>query len=458
MIRLDTRFFSPELKNSASEFHSEATAALAAVKRGDCAGGEFTGWYDWPRRHGFALAQEVKQHVAGIGRFYDTVVVIGIGGSYLGCRAVVDALTHSFHASLSRGPKAGAKPQVVYAGHNLSEAGLIELLDFLADREPIVNVISKSGTTTEPAVAFRVIRDHMEQRYGKAEAAKRIIATTDGSKGALRRLAGDAGYKTFVVPDDVGGRFSVLTAVGLVPLALAGFDIDSLLTGADQLFRSLDGEGLSTHPVIEYATLRRAAFEAGKRVEILAYGEPRLATVVEWWKQLFGESEGKSGQGMFPAGLSYTTDLHSLGQYVQDGCRNLIQTFLNFSETLPAAVRTDQKLERRLRVPHAAHNDDDLGYLEGRHISDINQAAMIGTKVAHSDGGVPSLELNLRELSESSLGELFAFFETACAVSALLLGVNPFDQPGVEAYKKNLFALLGKPGFEELGGELRRRL
>jgi len=434
MIRLDTSFFSLELKTSATSWQADATAALAAVKRGDCAGGEFTGWYDWPRRHGFALAEEVKQHVAGIGRFYDTVVVVGIGGSYLGCRAVVDALTHSHAASLNRGPNASKTPQVVYAGHNLSEAGLIELLDFLATREPIVNVISKSGTTTEPAVAFRVIRDHMEQRYGKAEAARRIIATTDAHKGALRRLAGDAGYKTFVVPDDVGGRFSVLTAVGLVPLALAGFDIDSLLNGADQLFRSLEGEGLATHPVIEYATLRRAAFAAGKRVEILAYGEPRLATVVEWWKQLFGESEGKAGQGMFPAGLSYTTDLHSLGQYVQDGCRNLIQTFLSFSETLPASLRSGDASERRLRVPHAAHNDDDLGY------------------------GVPSLELHLRELSASSLGELFAFFETACAVSALLLGVNPFDQPGVEAYKKNLFALLGKPGFEELGGALRRRL
>lgn len=298
----------------------------------------------------------------------------------------------------------------------------------------------------------------MERRYGKAEAARRIIATTDEHKGALRRLATDAGYRTFVVPDNIGGRFSVLTAVGLVPLALAGFDIDALLHGAHQMFRSLDGDGLGAHPVIEYATLRRASFAAGKRVEVLAYGEPRLGTVVEWWKQLFGESEGKGGQGMFPAGLSYTTDLHSLGQYVQDGCRNLIQTFMSFGETLPVSAGGSTHLERRLRVPHAAQNDDDLGYLEGRHISDINQAAMVGTKVAHSDGGVPSLELQLGRLSETTLGELFAFFETACAVSALLLGVNPFDQPGVEAYKKNLFALLGKPGFEELGGELRRRL
>ena len=458
MIRLDARFFPADLREAATSALSDAEAALAAVRQGECAGGEFTGWFDWPRRHGFALATEVKKYVQELGLFYDTVVVVGIGGSYLGCRAVAEALSHSYAPALSRGAKNPLRPLIVYAGHNLSEAGLVELLDLLGERQPLINVISKSGTTTEPAVAFRVLREYMEQRFGKADASRRIVATTDGKKGALRQLSADAGYKTFAVPDDVGGRFSVLTAVGLVPLALGGFDVEAMMHGADEMFRSFDGEHASSHPVLEYACLRKAAFDAGKRIDLLAYSEPRLASLVEWWKQLFGESEGKHGLGMFPAGLNYTTDLHSLGQYVQDGCRNLLQTFLTIGQVSAPAQQGPTQVERRLRVPHAAVNDDDLGYLEGRFISEINQAAMLGTKVAHSDGGVPCLELQVRELNERTLGGLFAFFETACAVSALLLGVNPFDQPGVEAYKKNLFALLGKPGFEELGGALRRRL
>jgi len=463
MIRLDARFFPAELRDAATRSLPDAATALAAVRQGECTGGEFTGWFDWPRRHGFALAAEVKQYVQELGLFYDTLVVVGIGGSYLGCRAVAEALSHTYATALSRGAKNPLRPLIVYAGQNLSEAGLVELLDLLGERQPLINVISKSGTTTEPAVAFRVLREYMEQRFGKAEASRRIVATTDGKKGALRQLAADSGYRTFVVPDDVGGRFSVLTAVGLVPLALGGFDIEALMHGADEMFRSFDGEQASSHQasshqVLEYACLRKAAFDAGKRIDLLAYSEPRLASLVEWWKQLFGESEGKHGLGMFPAGLNYTTDLHSLGQYVQDGCRNLVQTFLSIAQVSAPVPQGPAQVERRLRVPHAAVNDDDLGYLEGRFISEINQAAMLGTKVAHSDGGVPCLELQVHELNERTLGELFAFFETACAVSALLLGVNPFDQPGVEAYKKNLFALLGKPGFEELGGELRRRL
>ena len=451
MMTCDAAFFPDDLRQAAKAKEGAALTALGQVERGEGAGGTYTGWFDWPRRKGFALGREIEAFASRLDPFYDTVLVIGIGGSYLGTRAIAECLGHAHGPLLAT--HGHGRPMVTYAGHHLSERALIETLDLLDGRQPIVNVISKSGTTTEPAAAFRVIRAYMERRYGKDEASQRIIATTDRTKGALRRLADDAGYATFEVPDDVGGRFSVLTSVGLVPLALAGYDIEALLTGADQMFASLKAKA-AEHPAIQYATLRHAAFAAGKRIELLSYAEPRMSYMVEWWKQLFGESEGKDGKGLFPAGLAYTTDLHSLGQYAQDGVRNLIETFLVIGD----GVSSGEPIERRLKIPTLAGNADELGYLEGQPFDDINRAALDATKVAHADGGVPCLSLALPSLDEQSLGYMVAFFETACAVSGHLLGVNPFDQPGVETYKKNLFGLLGKPGFEALGTDVRRRL
>ncbi len=458
MIGFDPRFFSESLLARSKDLASEAASHLELLRAKKCQGAEWTGWFDWPRERGFELAKHILDYTSSLDIYCDTVLTIGIGGSYLGTRAVADALSHPYAAFMGRSGRNPRRPLMIYAGHHVSEASLVEVLDLLEERQPIVNVISKSGTTTEPAVAFRIVRSYMERRFGKAEAAKRIIATTDRKKGALRRLADEAGYKTFEVPDDVGGRYSVLTAVGLVPLALGGFDIHKLLQGADEMFASLKSGNVQGHPVLTYAACRKAAFDAGYRLELMAYAEPRLTNIIEWWKQLFGESEGKQGRGLFPAGLAYTTDLHSLGQYVQDGVRNLIETFLTIDEPPRAESLGAHAAERRLRIPQAGDNTDELGYLEGRHISDVNQAAMVATKVAHYDGGVPCLALSMPRLDEECLGSLFAFFETACAIGGALLDVNPFDQPGVEAYKRNLFGLLGKPGFESLGTELRRRL
>ncbi len=459
LVQFENRFFPENLKVEAQKLVPRALDGLKAVQEGTCRGHEFVGWYDWPKKEGFALAQDIQNFVNGLDTYCDTVVVIGIGGSYLGTRAVSDALSHSYGPFLGRSGRGPRRPLMVYVGHHLSEAGILEVLDLLDDRQPIVNVISKSGTTTEPAVAFRVIRSYMEKRFGKAESSRRIIATTDPVGGALRKLALEAGYRTFEVPPQVGGRYSVLTAVGLVPLALAGFDILPLMQGADRVFASLEGgTNLSQHPVIQYAVHRTAAYLAGSRVELMSIGEPKLHNIVEWWKQLFGESEGKEGQGLFPAGLTYTTDLHSLGQYVQEGVRNLLETFLQIEESGHLNSHGAQPFERRLRVPASTDNTDELRYLEGRLIDDVNRAALVATKIAHFDGGVPCLGLSIPRLGEEAIGALFAFFEVSCAVSASLLGVNAFDQPGVEAYKKNLFGLLGKPGFESLGQEIKKRL
>lgn len=450
-IKLDIQMVDDAIKSRSRELLPASAQALNNLKEKRCVGAEWTGWYDWPAIKGRTLARDIRKLTGALDVFFDHVLVIGIGGSYVGCRAVSEALSHSFAGQMSQ--KQGRRPGLTFAGHHLSESGLVELLDFLEEKQPIINIISKSGTTTEPAAAFRVIRSYMDKRFGKEETARRIIATTDGKTGALRALAQSEGYRTFEVPGDVGGRYSVLTAVGLLPLALAGFNIEELLQGADDVFRSLD-EPAADHPVLQYAAVRKAAYDAGKRIDLLACGEPRLLQVVEWWKQLFGESEGKQGNGLFPAGLAYTTDLHSLGQYVQDGCRNLLETFLMVDD---ASVRASG-VERRLRIPVMADNADELRYLENRFVSEINDAAMVATRIAHYDGGVPCMALHLPRIDEKNLGSLFAFFETACAIGGALLEVNPFDQPGVEAYKKNLFGLLGKPGYEALGVNLRRRL
>lgn len=449
-IELSTRFFGERLEADIAERLPAAESALCGIREKTCPGAEWTGWFDYPSSRGRRDVEHITAFKKQLPIAYDTVVVIGIGGSYLGARAVYEGLRHEFEGLVSSDKN---KLPMIFLGHHLSESSLIETLDMLESCHPIVNVISKSGTTTEPGVAFRILRSYLEKRFGKEEARTRIVATTDAASGALRKLAEEEGYKTFVVPSDVGGRYSVLTPVGLVPLALAGYDVEELVAGADGLFGSLQQCG-SEHPVLRYAAARYAAYAMGKRIDLLSYGEPKFAYIAEWWKQLFGESEGKQGKGLFPASLCYTTDLHSLGQYVQDGERNLIETFVVI-DNVPAQGGT---AERRLRLPRASGNLDELAYLEGRYIADINDAALQATKVAHYDGGVPCMELRLATWGERQIGELFAFFETACGVSAALLGVNPYDQPGVEAYKKNLFGLLGKPGFEAEGAELRQRV
>lgn len=429
--------------------------ALADLAAGRCAGAEYTGWYDYPRQTGLREAAEISGIAADMDMPFDLLVVIGIGGSYLGTRAVVDALSHS-HSQLVRPERNRHRPAVVFCGHHLSGAALVELFDVMDQRQPLINVISKSGTTTEPGVAFRLIRTYMEKRFGSDQAARRILATTDSAKGALHDLAREKGYRSFPVPDNVGGRFSVLSPVGTLPLALAGFDVRALMEGAATVFDDLrNGPEGSGRVALQYAAARLAAWHSGKRIELLTYQDPRLRNLVEWWKQLFGESEGKGGKGLFPAGLGFTTDLHSLGQMVQDGPRHMLETWLAFDEL--AAVG-EENVRRDLELPRVSENLDQLGYLEGRSIDQINQAAMQATRLAHADGGVPCLELSMPRLDEFHLGALFACFEVACGTGAAVLGVNPYDQPGVEDYKRNLFALLGKPGFEEAGADLRRRL
>lgn len=447
-VKINEKFLDAELIASANALQGDAVEHLAALQNKDCNGAEFTGWWDYPQHSGFALEQEIQNYIRDLDINYDLVLVIGIGGSYLGTRAVTEALLHSYQGLVK-----SQQPLVAFAGHHISETQLIEVIELIDKRLPIINVISKSGTTTEPGVAFRILRTYLETRFGKEEARRRIICTTDEKSGALRQLVKEEGYKSFSIPDDVGGRFSVLTAVGLVPLALLKLDTKALLEGASSIFSELSGNS-KDHPVLRYATLRSAAYEQGKSVEIMATNNPKLAYIVEWWKQLFGESEGKEGKGLFPAGLVYTTDLHSLGQYVQEGKRNFVETFLSFENDRPRR----NGVEQQLRVPAMAQKLDGLGHLEGRLINEINDAAMSGTMIAHADGGVPSLALKLPVLDEYHLGVLFAFFESACAVSGAMLGVNPYDQPGVEAYKKNLFALTGKPGSEALRAKLKERM
>ena len=456
-VHFESRFISDDLKSAAAALRPAALECLEGLRNGTCAGGEWTGWFDYPARHGWPVLDTVEQFVRKNDTFFDLVIVTGIGGSYAGARAVSEALSHTFAHAMPR----SSRIPVVFAGHNLSENSLLELLDLCDRRQPLVNVISKSGTTTEPAVAFRVLRSYLEKRFGERDAARRIVVTTDSKKGALRALAREKSYRAFEIPDDIGGRFSVLTPVGTLPLALAGFDVRAMMEGAESVFAGLReanpaGAGAAA---IDYACVRKAVWDSGKRVEVLTVGDPRLSGYVEWWKQLFGESEGKGGQGIFPAGFLSTTDLHSMGQYLQDGVRNLIETFLVFEHPLVAVnPHAGNTVERRLAVPAQSGNADELGYLEGRHIEDLNVTVTQSAQIAHADGNVPVFEVRSPRLDEYHLGALFAFHETVCAISALLLGVNPFDQPGVEDYKRNLFALLGKPGHEAAGAALRKRL
>jgi glucose-6-phosphate isomerase len=452
-IKLGRQFITPDIDDE--DLLPRAGDLALQLAQGTAPHTEWTGWFDYPARNGFDLQENLVLFRQGLPMFYNCVVVVGIGGSYLGARAVADALSSPYAPYLRGSEKQtpGARLPMFFAGNNLSESALVELLECLDQFEPIVNVISKSGTTIEPSVAFRILRRYMEKRYADS-ASRRIVATTDAAKGALRRLATEESYATFEIPDDIGGRFSVLTAVGLLPLYLAGFDTAQLLHGADAFFSEFKKDPPNS-PAVAYASLRQAAFMRDKRIEVLAIGDPKLVQFAEWWKQLFGESDGKEGRGLFPASMLYSTDLHSLGQYLQEGCRNLLETFLFVERNAP--MHPQHSVERRLPVP-AGDSSDGLDYMAGRYVDEINQAAMLGSALAHYEGGVPGITLNIPTISEFTLGYLFAFFETACAVGGFLADIHPFNQPGVEAYKQNLMALMGKPGMEELADSLKRQL
>lgn len=405
------------------------------------AGNDFLGWTTLPSDLSSELLKDIRQKADELRTKSQVFVVIGIGGSYLGARAVIEALNSHFAAYIQNGT------QVVYAGNNISEDYLHDLMELLDRKDYSIAVVSKSGTTTEPAIAFRVIKEHMERKYGVEEAGKRIVAITDKAKGALKTLSDFNGYKTYVVPDDIGGRYSVLTPVGLLPIAMAGIDIEKLVAGARDMQDYCAKNRSADNPIARYAAIRQTLYRQGKTTEIMVNYEPRMFYFAEWWKQLYGESEGKGNKGIFPSAVGFTTDLHSLGQYIQDGVRNLFETVIAI-----------EKPRNELRIPMAENDLDQLNYIAGRRLSDVNAKAQMGTILAHVDGGVPNLRIVVPEISEYTLGELIYFFEMGCAVSGYMLEVNPFDQPGVEAYKKNMFALLGKKGFEERTAALKDRL
>ena len=408
-------------------------------------GNDFLGWVDLPNNYDKEEFARIKKAAEKIKSDSDVLVVIGIGGSYLGARAAIECLGHSFRNNLTKDER--KTPEIYFAGNNISSTYLMDLLDIIKDKDVSLNVISKSGTTTEPAIAFRVLKEFLENKYGKEEAAKRIYATTDAKKGALKQVSDEEGYETFVIPDDVGGRFSVLTPVGLLPIAVAGIDIDAIMTGANDARVDFSNSNLDENDCYQYAVVRNILHRKGKDIELLVNYEPNLHYVSEWWKQLYGESEGKDQKGLFPASVDFSTDLHSMGQYVQDGKRILFETVLNV-----------EKPRRVLNLKEEANDLDGLNYLSGKTLDFVNEKAFQGTLLAHTDGQVPNLLINISTLDEYNFGYLVYFFEKACGISGYLLGVNPFNQPGVEAYKKNMFALLGKPGFEKEKEELEKRL
>lgn len=422
---------------------AELAKRLLVEKRG--AGNDFTGWIDLPVDYDKEEFLRIKKAAKKINEDSEVLVVIGIGGSYLGAKAAISFLGHSFNNKRSKEER--KTPEIYFAGSNISSIYMAELLDVIGDRDFSINIISKSGTTTEPAIAFRIFKQKLIEKYGKAEANKRIYATTDKARGALKKVADEEGYETFVVPDDIGGRFSVLTAVGLLPIAVSGTDIDALMAGAASMRTRCLNDEFENNDAMLYAATRNCLLRKGKSVEILANYEPSFHYVSEWWKQLFGESEGKNGKGIFPAAVDLTTDLHSMGQYIQDGQRILFETVLQLEKSPYEFIM--QKEEGDL---------DGLNYLAGKSVDFVNKSAARGTLLAHTDGNVPNLQILIPERSAFCLGELFYFFEFACGVSGYLLGVNPFDQPGVESYKKNMFALLGKPGYEELKKQLEEKM
>ncbi|NMS89497.1 glucose-6-phosphate isomerase [Clostridioides difficile] len=408
-------------------------------------GNTFLGWIDLPENYDKEEFDRIKKSAEKIKSDSDVLLVIGIGGSYLGSRAAIDMVSHSFRNGIKKEQRKA--PEVYFVGHNISSTYIMDLLDVIEGKDISVNVISKSGTTTEPALAFRIFKDYLEKKYGKEEAKNRIYATTDSSKGALRQLATEEGYETFVIPDDVGGRFSVLTAVGLLPIAAAGLDIDAMMKGANDAREAFQNSDLKSNDSYRYAVARTILHRKGKDVELLVNYEPQLHYVSEWWKQLYGESEGKENKGLFPASVDFSTDLHSMGQYIQDGKRLLFETVLNV-----------ENCKRNITINSEEVDLDGLNYLAGKTVDFVNHKAFEGTLLAHTDGKVPNLIINIPQLDEYNFGYLVYFFEKACGISGYLLGVNPFDQPGVEAYKKNMFALLGKPGYEKEKEELEKRL
>ena len=409
------------------------------------AGSDFLGWVDLPTNYDKEEFARIKKAADKIKSDTDVLLVIGIGGSYLGARAAIDMLNHSFYNVLGKEDR--KTPQVFFVGNSISAPYLNDLMDVLKDKDVSVNVISKSGTTTEPAIAFRIFRKYLEEKYGVEEAKKRIYATTDKAKGALKTLANEEGYESFVIPDDVGGRYSVLTAVGLLPIAVSGIDIDEVMQGAQKAQEELSEQELEKNPAYQYAAVRNVLYNKGKTIEMLINYEPSLQYFSEWWKQLFGESEGKDFKGIYPSSANFSTDLHSLGQYVQEGRRDIFETVLHVEE--PKSDWTIEAEEQDL---------DGLNYLAGKTMDYVNEKAYQGTLLAHTDGQVPNLIVHLPKLDAYTFGYVVYFFEIACAISGYLLGVNPFDQPGVEAYKKNMFDLLGKPGFEAEKEELEKRL
>lgn len=413
---------------AAMEPQVSGAAKLLESRQGP--GNDFLGWLDLPLKYDRTEFKRIKSAAKRIQKQSEVLVVIGIGGSYLGSKAAIEFCGHSFYNNLPK--KARRTPEVYFAGTNISGTYLTHLLEVIGNRDFSVNVISKSGTTTEPAIAFRIFKQKLEEKYGKAGARERIYATTDKAKGALKTLATQEGYETFVVPDDVGGRFSVLTAVGLLPIAVAGINIDDMMRGAADGVKAYK-KPFSENDCYQYAAVRNILHRKGKDIELLVNYEPRCHYIAEWWIQLYGESEGKDGKGLFPASVDFTSDLHSMGQYIQDGRRSLFETVLEIGTP-----------EADLSIFKTADDLDGLNYLDGKSLDYINKKAAEGTRMAHTDGGVPNLTVHIPEASAYYLGQLFFFFEKACAVSGYLLGVNPFDQPGVEAYKKNMFALLGK--------------
>ena len=429
-------------KAALASFETKVASTYNIIYEKTGAGNDFLGWVDLPSETNETLLADIMQTAAELRKKSDLFVVVGIGGSYLGARAVIEALQNHF------APLSGDTPLIVYAGHNMSEDYLSELLAILDKKDYSLAVISKSGTTTEPAIAFRILKQHIIQKYGEQEASSRIIAITDKARGALKQLANVKGYKTYIVPDDVGGRFSVLTPVGLLPIAVAGIDIHQLVAGAVVMEKMCKSNPtLNGNIVSEYAVARHILYEAGKTNEIMVNYEPRLVYFSEWWKQLYGESHGKNHKGIFPASVTFSTDLHSMGQYIQDGLRNLFETVISVENS-----------NHKLCIPMESDDLDQLNYIAGKSISEVNHKAELGTMLAHEDGGVPVIRMIIPEVSAHVIGQLIYFFEMACALSGYMLEVNPFDQPGVEAYKKNMFALLGKKGYEAQTEALQKRL
>ncbi|MEG1088791.1 MAG: glucose-6-phosphate isomerase [Bacteroidales bacterium] len=404
-------------------------------------GNEFLGWVTLPSQIDNSLIDECNNVAKRWKGKVDAVVVVGIGGSYLGTKSAIEALSHSFYAQMHT-----TNPQIVYAGHNISEDYAAELMEYLSTRTYATIVISKSGTTTEPAIAFRLLKEDMERRFGKEIARERIVAITDASKGALRTLAAREGYTTFIIPDNIGGRFSVLTPVGLLPIAVAGFNIRALVDGAKNM-QNICAKKEASNPAIRYAAARNTLYAIGKKIEILVNYNPKLQYFGEWWKQLYGESEGKDGKGIFPAAVNFSTDLHSMGQYIQDGERILFETNILVKNA-----------KHTVKIEADTQNLDGLNFLAGKRIEEVNKMAQLGTRLAHVDGGVPNIEIEIDKIDEYNLGEIYYMFEMACGISGYMLGVNPFNQPGVEAYKNNMFALLEKPGYEAATKAIRNNI